>query len=279
MIDMRIRKYAISLYLLALVVILPLAGYSQVADSLSTMRAFIKLCNVYQTLPVQVELRLLHSSNMIRSKEDTATVFIRFHLQAHGSYTQYGELEQVANDSLLLLVNHTAHRMILYPNHASIANRMQVSSALLTGDSSVEKMVKKYTAMQVEPAAGMGGIQVSSRSVLYGTDLPSETIEASYHKVSQQLARIIQVQRSLVPVDSVQYQNLSADPAFTGKRFRLPQGFFVIREQTATYEYVQVVHNADQPLPVQVSDRITRKEQSGYEPVKAYEAFVLNQYL
>jgi hypothetical protein len=270
------KKYTASLYLLVLAIAWPGAGYSQATDTLATMRAFIKLCNVYQTLPVQVALQLQHSSNMIRSREDTATVSIRFHLQAHGSYTQYGELEQVANDSLLLLISHVAHRMILYPNQSSVANRLRLSAAVLAGDSSIEKMVKKYKAKAAEP----GSIVVSSRSLLYGTDLPAETIEARYDKVLQQLAEIIQVQRSLVPVDSATYQNLLQDASFTGKRLQIEkQGFFVIREQTATYRYVQIAHREDQPLPVQISDRIARKEAGVYAPVKAYEGFILNQNL
>src|SRR5436305_1444655 len=92
-------------------------GHPDAGDTLSTLRTFMTVCNSYKQLPLQLEVALRRSTNLVTGQEDTMKVNVRFCLQKEGSYVGFGELEQLTDDSLLLLVSNKLKRMILYPNH------------------------------------------------------------------------------------------------------------------------------------------------------------------
>ena len=248
------------------------------ADSVALMRAFTGHCNMYSQLPVQANIYLQRTTNLLQSKEDTSGVNIRFYIQAQGSYLQYGELEQIGNDSLLLLVSHDARRMLLYPSNTPMAKRMQMSAGVLSADSSVDKMLKKYQIQRKRATAGLDIIVATSRNKLYGMDVPVESIEMKYDVAAHAPVSITQVRHNVVAVDAAKYQQLLADPAFKGKLLHTEDDrFLAAKEQTAIYQYIQLTHQEHVTMPVLVNDRVIHHAGGKYEVVKGYEGYKINQ--
>jgi hypothetical protein len=204
----------------------------------------------------------------------------RFCLQQDGSYIGIGELEQIANDSLLLLVSAKLHRMIVYTHHSGIADQLQHYLGLQLEDSSMLRIAGRYTALARPTDKDMSTIEVNSRSVLYNTSFPKETITVSYKTMGWQPSRVVQVRRSLVPVSREIFDGLSAGTGDKSRLLVLPDSSYcVVKEQVSSFEYGAISHAAGVALPIRIGDRIVLDAAGSYRPVKAYDDFLVTQDL
>lgn len=275
MIMQMLRTILISCLLLPAVIS---SAYAQQGDTLDAMRAFVRACRQYQQLPLQASMKMACHSNVLTSPGDTMQVEAAFYLDRHGSYVRMGELEQLANDSLLLLVSHEAHRMMLYANSRSTAQQLQSYMGMQLADSSIAGLARKYLAEAGAREGNMIRYSLKSRAFLYGTSLPRESISIDYDIAAQRPMKIVQLKRSLVPTDSLNYIHLQTMPAWEGKLLELPdKGWFVIKELTTDYVYSNISHKENLPLPVRMADRIVATAAGAYAPVKDYDQFILNQ--
>ncbi len=69
-------------------------------DTLSLLKTFIAVCQSYQHLPLQLDLEMQHSTNLMTSPDDTLSQSAGFYLSSRGSCVRFGELEQLSTDSL-----------------------------------------------------------------------------------------------------------------------------------------------------------------------------------
>jgi len=248
-------------------------------DSLSALRAFINISSIYQQLPMQAEIHLQKTTDFVTAGEDTAGAVIRFCFRKEAAYVQYGGLEQLVNDSLMLIVNNDARRMIVQTNNQPVAERVRQYTNLLLPDSSLHKIAQLFRATITEKNKdGITVINLESRAHVYAGSLPVQTISLQYRDNKEPIA-IIQTKRSLLPIAADRYQLLVKDSAWNNRLVTAPDGkhFFVRREQVATYRYQKIDHKEEGPMPVQIADRISRDETGKYVPVKAYREFILTQ--
>src|SRR5258706_1046434 len=192
-------------------------------DTLADIKTFLGVCNVYKKLPLQLDLVFRHSSNWVNSAEDTMRYEARFCLQKEGSYISFGEVEQLANDSLLLLVNNKLKRMILYANHQTVTNRFRQYMGYQSTDSSSRQMAAKYTASSLSPVGkDTAAIEVKSRVFLAYTSSPKETILVRYNALTYQPYSVVQTDLSLVAVSKAAYEELARQPEWQEKCLALP---------------------------------------------------------
>ena len=220
-------------------------------DTLKTIGTFIGVCNSYKQLPLQLSLQIDRSSNLPMRPEDSMRTVAVFYLKQEGAYIRMGELEQVVNDSLLLLVSTTMKRMILYPNRTSTASQLKKYLQLSFGDSSIARVAARYRVGMEKEDADSSVIELTSRSVLSGTALPKEVIRMSYRKEGLVPIRLIQTERQI---------DLSTKN---------------ILEKVTTYTWLAITHKKEEQLPVSIGDRIGIDQSEGYRPLKAYSDFVL----
>ena len=277
--------------LLLLLLCLPPGLYAQPADTLSMIREFIQVCQSYHQLPLQLRVIMTSSANIQTEPEDSAHLEAAFYVDAHDSYTRIGELEQIANDSLLLLVSHQAQQMMLYTHRQPVVAQLQSISGFYLKDSSLAGFARSYTIAAglrkgpFGPSASSGqarlrvtsSFNINSRALLPAIALSRESIQVLYDPDSHNPVEVVQTRRSLVPTDSVQYGRLLAEPAWTGKLVAVPdQGWWMVKETTTVFTYTAIAHKKNLPLPARVSDRVLATAPGVYAPVKQYEHFVMN---
>jgi hypothetical protein len=246
-------------------------------DTLAPIRKFVQICNDYRQLPVQLEMDIRSSSNLILAAVDTAHLTARFALCQKGSYISMDGLEQLANDSLLLVVNPKTKRMLLYPNHQSVAARLQSLGRQLQ-DSSIPQLAEKYLVKKVKRSRDTASIELESRRLLGQTDVPIAQLKVSYDPATQRPYAVTQVERSLLPVSDSIYKSAAGTPEWAGKTLSIKDSsFFLIREQSKTFYFRRIDHRKTTNPPVRISDRIARDLTGVYRPVKDYAAFRLIQ--
>jgi hypothetical protein len=264
-----------------LLFILLLTGIRRVlaqADTLASMRQFLRVCNDYKRLPVQLEVEIRGSSNLVLAATDTARMTARFILCNKGSYISMDGLEQLANDSLMLVVNPATKRMQLYPNRQSVAVRMQQLRGRQLRDSSVAQLAAKYIISSQKQGRDTALIRLGSRTCLPHTTFPLQELQVDYDPVTQRPFAVSQLERSLVSVSDSLFRAAAARPEWTGKTVSVhDSNFYLVREQTQVFYFQRIDHQAATDPPVRISDRITADLTGGYRPVKDFAAFRLTQ--
>lgn len=255
-----------------------IACRAQQQDSLAVLQLFMKICNDYKQLPVQVDIDISHSTNYFVDVEDTSHVHGRFTLRREGSYIGLGEMEQIANDSIILLVSSRLKKMLLYSNHHSVSQQLQASMGWQLKDSSLKRLAAKYASWLKATPGDTAEIVITSRWFVRLTTLPGETIRVRYNPVNFQPYEIRQVKRSLRPVTEDGYRLLLQQPQVEKNSLvHSDSSHYVVREQVSVYRYDRITHVQDYRLPVTIDDRITKDGDGNYKPAGKYESYSLTR--
>jgi hypothetical protein len=246
-------------------------------DTLAPIRKFVHVCSGYRQLPVELEMDIRSSSNLVLSAADTTHLNIRAVLCQKGTYMAMDGMEQLANDSLLLVVNPRTKRMLLYPNHRSVAERVQSLDRQFQ-DSSVTQLVGKYVVKREKALQDTALIDLESRALLQYTSVPAGLLQVSYEPVTERPYAITVVERRLIPVNDSVYKSFSARPEWAGKTITIKDSsFFLVREETRLIRFRKIDHQPATEPPVRISDRIAADLTGVYRPVKDFAAFRLIQ--
>lgn len=244
-------------------------------DTLSVMRQFIDISNVYNRLPLQLEMTLQQSTNFITSESDTTQIDAAFYLQSTGSYVRFGEAEQFVNDSMALLVSNRLQRMILYADAKPVTQQMQAVINRLKGDSSLQSMAARFTA-RYSTAETSPVILLASREMVYGTSFPKEELILQYAAQGRQPVKVTTIKRSLLAVSHDDYKTLGTRSDLQGKLFAQEgKGYFLVKEQSAAFIYKSIRHEIDFVVPATMADRVIRDEEGRLVPVKQYEGYAM----
>lgn len=256
--------------------LLPAAVFAQQADTLSAMRRYVQVSTAYKHLPMHASVELRNSSNLPSRPEDTATTEAEFYLAGNGAYIKFGEMEELAGDSLMVMVSGIAHRMMVVTSKVPITN-LQDYIGIKPEDSSLQKMAAKYTAAVLPEKGGTTTIKVESRADIYGTTEPKETILFRYKEKTGIPVDLIQTKRILLQLDSAQYSHFLQVPGFKDKfLLQLKNNFYLIKERTCTFRYKKIEYNDDVHIPATINNRIIKNTKGEYVPAKGYEGFIVS---
>lgn len=258
---------------------LPAIVYAQQnTDTLSSMRAYLTASNAYKRLPMHASIELKNTSTFISSPEDTGTIVGEFYLTNKEAYIKFGEMEQIVTDSLLLMVSSNAQRMILMPNNRSLSSMTDVMG-VKQEDSSLVKMAKKYVATILPVQHGIASIEVRSRATLYNTTEPKGLILFRYKEKTGMPIDLVETKRMIIALDSSQYNQFSKDPAYKNSAFLFQQngGYYLIKEQVSVCVYKKIEYDDEVHVPVSITDRIVKKSNGDYIPVKGYQSYQLDK--
>lgn len=244
---------------------------AQKSDTLLAMRDFISISNGYKQMPLYLELEMKNQTNFLIAGEDTSGTTGVFYLGYENAYVRFGEFEQMVNDSVALLISDKLKQMILYTNAAVIVKRMKNMMNVGVQDSSIQRLAAKYTASGRHLSKGSSAITLRSRAVIYGTNQPKETIELQYHADKKIPQRVTSTGRSLLRLDSLQYDQLKNKQVYAEKLISQEGNYFLVKEQSVIYTYKKIEHYAGVKIPALISDRVMRNESGDYLPVKQFE--------
>jgi hypothetical protein len=259
----RIRSVLILLSLFSMTV------QAQKKKPAAAMQQFTKSLASMSEAPVNMQLTIVNHSDVIFDDNDRFSMQAVVHLQKASSYVRFGEIEQLATDSLLLIVSDSLEQLILMPRDANaISNQLTALPGMKKGDLTPDALNKKYTAEFVE-----GDISLKSRALLTGTSLPRESIRLSLDKSSLDPFELKMIRRSLVPIDSTQAESLKQElPDGSSRLVTAGTRLFFIKETATSFIYRQIDRTVKE-LPIHIQDRVQKNEAGQWEPVKSYEAY------
>jgi hypothetical protein len=230
--------------------------------------------------PVQINLHITHHVTPTALANDSANTDMVLYYDPHAFYMQVEGMEQIANDSVLIMVNNTAHMIRVFPDKGLLSYSQENKLASFLPDTSVESLSKHFIATRQDEGHSGKRIILQSRDRITGTELEKEVIDVVYNAGNYQPVQYKQIKRSLVPVDSVTYSGLEKDVSWKGRLFTTnykgDQLFFAIKEQATECSFTSINY-AQKTSPVSEHDRIVKTAGGEYQPAKGYEPYNVSQ--
>lgn len=259
-------------FIAAVAIFLTLPVFAQQYDTAALFKEFTGICTGYRQLPLQVNMEYRKTSNLPLQEEDTSTFNARFYIQKEGAYVSFGDLEQLVNDSLGLMVMHSIKQMIIIENKESAASLLKA----VTGPPLPDSVAGKFSeAFSIEKLVNnlQGVIRIKAKAVIPETTLPQQEIILKYDVKSGAPEQIETTSRALVPVGAdVEIKKQLQVIVIKDK------GRFVLKEDNASYVYKSITHYAGQKLPQVITDLVTTDTENNFIPAKAYESYLITQH-
>ena len=244
-------------------------------DTLALTRQFIQVCNVYKQLPLYLHLEIKNTTNFITGAEDTTSSQAEFYMVPGSSYIRMGEVEQLVDDSMALLVSNKIQKMILYADAQPVIARMKMMMGVNLPDSSILELAKKYRT-QAFSFNDTAVIQLISRSLLYSSLMPKETIEVLYNPKTKTPFRVITTRRSLIPLEKNDYTTLKDQSPDEKRLLTIGDSlYYLVKEQSAIFVYKKIEHPKNMILPATIAKRVGRDSQGEFVPVREYEGYTV----
>lgn len=249
-------------------------------DSLAAFRPLAAIARLYQRPAVQLDLHLRQEARPVTSASDTLEADMEVYYGKPEEYVRAEGLEQIVNDSVVLLVNTPGRRMLRFHNTPEVRKSLDRSSFLWTPDSSLTELSKRYHAVITDAGEGKNKLALTSREIVYGTQLPREAIEVIYRASGSEPVQCTQTRVSLVPVDSSVYIGLQQQEGYAGKLLTISgqrgRLFFIVKELTIVCYFRKIDFAVKRP-PVREGDRVVWTSEGGYRPAQGFEDYLLTQ--
>lgn len=258
------------------------AAFAQTSDSLQLFREFIAVSNSYKQLPLQMSMNFTQYANYPKAANDTGTTTHgEFYINSGGAYISFGRVEQVVNDSLVLVIMKDIKQMTLSANSTPVSAWLNAMIAQPLQDTSALKFAAVYTVKMNKAAGGANEITIASRELLEGAGLPLVGISVLYNTSSKLPEKVVTVRRGLTKIPAggdKDNANKTAVVTRPEKTITIAgKGDFIVKEERAEIVYNKITHAENVQLPVTITDRVVQVHEKNFEPVKAYQNYHLSQ--
>lgn len=265
----------------------PLQAYAQKRkkgqgenDTLLVYRKFASLSETYRSLPLLMQVAVTRKLVFPGNNSDSTSSQMTLYYGEHDFYMKGEGMEQLATDSLIVLVDNSAKMIRLFPGTGSLRSSLEKSLSMLLPDSSLLQLAAAYKGKTVAQGGGSGLIELNSRERLKSSGLPKSSIAVIFSESQNQMLHYTEIKRSLVPVDAEIYKMLKQDSNTVGKLFDIVSDsshlYFVHKEEVTTCNFLKMDHSPRQS-PVRQGDRIVKNAAGEYIPAKNYEDYMLSK--
>lgn len=276
----QLHKVSLILLLLCRVISVPAQNNFGLPDSSSIYKEFIKFGEWYNRLPIEMDLHFISKSIPQASGQENMETDMKLHYGRNYFYMKAEGLEQIANDSMVVMVNSDAKIIRVFPNNKLMVKSLDITSKMFYSDSSFQQLVSKYSAVILQDGKNNRKIVLRTRDLIFGTSFPKETISISYHPDTHQPVTFHQSKLSLVPIDSSMYNNLASEEQYHGRVVSTQKNdvplFFMVKEQQTSCIFTRITHEKEAP-PVRVEDRVIKLNDGAYQPAKGFEGFLISK--
>lgn len=252
----------------------------QKRESKAIFREFVQLGRWYLDVPLQMNVHFIHKSIPVTTKQDNAETDLVLYYGRNDFYMQAEGMEQIANDTLVVLVNSEAKMIQLFTNNGQLMQSLKKMVSAFQPDSSLETFIERYSSKMEDQKNGAKRITLQSKDKISGTDLHKETVSITYHAGTYQPLAYDRSKLTLLPVDSRVYMQLQKDTTYNGRlvKSRTVSGdlFFIVKEQITQCRFTNIDYDRQTP-PAREQDRVVKAPNGEYQPAKGFEDYIVSK--
>lgn len=240
---------------------------------------FARLGEWYLNVPLQLDVRFVQQTvSLVNQQDSTVTDLLLFY--GKNNFYMRGEgMEQIANDSIMLMVNSEAKVMTVFSNNGQLMKRLQKQVMTFVPDSSLRKLADNYTLSMYDEGGVKKRIVLQSRTKVFGTSRHKETVSIIYEPGTYKPYNYERSEVSLQPIDSITYLKLIENSSNTGKlvssKTDVGTLFFVVKEKKISCIFSNI-HNDKTSPPVLLEQRIIKMGNGEYRPTDEWMEYRLN---
>lgn len=250
----------------------------QRVDTLAVYREFAALGQWYMQQPLQMSVHFGYRCTPAYADNDSVETDMQLYYGKNDFYMQSEGMEQIVNDSVVVMVNNETKMINLFPNNGQAFKKLQEAMALFTIDSSLQKLAQLYTAGISDTGQGAKQITLQSRNKVSGTNYLKEIVSVTFDAATRRPLSYHHITRSLAPVDSLAYSRLAENSAYGGrlittkvKEYNL---FLVVKERITDCRFTNISHSQQQS-PAREHDRVLRQANGEYQAAKGFENYLV----
>jgi hypothetical protein len=245
--------------------------FAQTKEDKKLFATFVSVCNTYKQFPLQLTVEYSKASNFPLPEEDSKVKEGLFCFEKGAAYIKFGELEQVMNDSLALVIMTSIKHMVLSQKNKDEGDQLNKLMNIVVTDSSIKTLAKKYNITQKAVDNNIGSLKITSKKNLTATELPSDELLVLYNLKTQEPQRIETLKRGLIKKERV-----TADMKVEATTVTIPQkGDYLLKEDKTIFVYKSIAHVPNYAIPVKIADRIAKDDTEIYIPAKGFETYKL----
>lgn len=249
-------------------------------DNTTAFHEFARLGKWNSQWPVQINLHITHQVTPAVYASDSADTDMTLYYDPHSFYMKAEGMEQIANDSVLIMVNNTAGMIRIFPNSGMPAGSQGNNITSFVQDTSIEKLSQRFTATIQEDGRTGKRILLQSHDKIATAGLEKELIDVSYNAGNYQPLNFKQIRRSVVPVDSTTYSELNKNSAWQARlittNVKARQLYFVVKEEVTQCRFISIDHS-QKTSPVHEHHRVIKTASGEYLPAKGFEPYNVSQ--
>jgi hypothetical protein len=256
-------------FMLIVLAMLMNTGRLTAQDTLQPYRQFLAICSGYQQAPLQLNISYKSSASLVLNAYDTMSMSGYFCVTKSGdSYLRMGDVEQLINDSVAVMINHSLRQLMLGRDADKWRQQVKGYLGMITSDTSVLNLSRQFVMEEkkCDTNASMRISQLSSRSQLGSATLPRQVVTVVYNRKSMEPVHVITLRRTLIPVDRADSAAFVQRAGKGAVLLTVPGvGLCYVREYTGTYTFQSILHEEARKIPLQLSEYLVRKKDGEYE--------------
>ncbi|MBI3138220.1 MAG: hypothetical protein HYZ15_06520 [Sphingobacteriales bacterium] len=234
----------------------------------------------YKKLPVSMNIRLEQWTIPAEFGRDSVVTDMDLAYGPDEFYMKSGDIEQLINDSLQVVINNEARIIRIFPSNLSYTAK--ISSFFGQGpfaDSMYKEMKSRYDIIRRQDSAGLRELKLVSKTRVPGTALHREIISIFYRPENHQPVRSEQVKQVLLPLDETEYKRFSGELTCKDRLIMLPGDpvarYFLVKEERTDY-WVRAIKRLDTDIPVRLGDRVIWNADGSCSAVARYADYLIS---
>jgi hypothetical protein len=232
---------------------------------------FISISNSYKQLPLQLQVQLQKTNNIILQETDTTNQSGFFQLQKNGAFISFGDFEQLITDSIVLITMPSIEHIIVMEETINVSEALNQLNKMSFTDTAMQYLLDNYTISQNNLKNDQAQFLITHKKKLGNSTHINEEIVLTFNSKTKAPLQVQTIKRSLIkkPENGESYDDVPEIKQDDKNQF-----YVRIEENLITYKSIQ--HQEGLALPYAISDRVVKGGGEGYTPIKAFAHYKLS---
>lgn len=250
------------------------SAVAQAKDSLQLFREFIDVNSSFKAVPLQMSVTFRQFNNLV-SADSIKQFNGDFFINKNGAYIDFGPMEQLVNDTMVLVVMKDNKQMLLSQNKTPVADYLRSVTMQPLHDTDARKAASIFTIKKTKKENNTSELEILTRNCIE-EGLPNMSLHLLYDNDSKKPLHLTMVKRTLgkLPADSGSFKK-----GIVNGRIKITsvegKGNCIVKEDTSDITYTKIEGESNVLFPVLIKDRIYQNAEGDFEPVKEYAGYHL----
>lgn len=235
---------------------------------------------LWRKRPLMVKMQIQTTNAIADITRSETAINMELFFVNNNYYIRTETMEQLLEDSFLLVVHKNAQQMVLRKVDSEFRALFlsQLNRQFKLHDSLLNTRNSKYDLSEDSANSGEKCLKISSISTSGYSDAPKEEVKLFVDRLTGLPIRLEQINNSLLPVTETELPNLLNSSDYKNYLIKGKEGsaipYFLLKKSKTVFVYNKISFDAVE-FPVTLKDRIVLDAEGNWKPLKSFDQFTL----